>query len=211
MKAGASTVFNQSLAGLEVFAADRSIVPFGELLHHRQIDSEVGCAVRKGNSFLKSGIGINHRGRDILVIFFETFFEGCDRLMHGSRGKEDLCRSAPDHYLAIGDFLIGLDVGAKLLRQIALVLSLLHVGAAQPLDIVLIEDRGHGPDAFEEGPNLPQLLVLEHPRRARRLEHVVFENIPAGKTKIVELCQGNEVFHKGVRASVRLPSRMVPI
>ena len=108
-------------------------------------------------------------------------------------GKKDLGRAAPDHHLALGHLLISLNIRAELLGQVALILAFLDVAALQTLDVILIEDRGHGPYPFEKGANGFQLVAIEDACRAGGLEHIVGKDIPAGEAEIIELRQGDEV------------------
>ena len=124
---------------------------------------------------------------------FQPLFKRRKRLVDRRRGEKDLGRAAPDHHLALGHLFIGLNVGPQLLGQIALILALLDVAALQTLDVILIENRGHGPDPFEEGANGLQLVAIENVRCSGRLEHVFGENVPAREAEIIELGQGDEV------------------
>ena len=101
----------------------------GELLHNRQINREIGRSIGERDAFLQCRIGINHRRSNVLVIGFQAFLEGFDGLVNRGGLEKNLGRPAPDHHLAVGCFLEGLNIGAKLLGQIALVLPLLDIRA----------------------------------------------------------------------------------
>ena len=66
----------------------------------------------------------------------------------------------------------------------------------QPLDIVLIENRGQGLYPFEERPDLLQLVAFEYLRGACGLKHVVLENIPAGEAQVLKFGQRNKVLNQ---------------
>src|SRR6185437_7370236 len=73
---------DQRLTGLEVLAADGSIVLLRQLLHHGQIDSEVRRAIGKRQTFGQRGIRIYLRGRDAGIVGFEALLKGGDRLVN---------------------------------------------------------------------------------------------------------------------------------
>ena len=76
---------------------------------------------------------------------------------------------------------------------------------------MLVEDGGHGLDGFEEGPDLLELVAVEHLRGLGGVVEVAAEDVPAGEDEVVELGDGNEVLDERAASSVRLPRRMVPI
>ena len=81
--------------------------------------------------------------------------------MDGGLLEEDFGRAGPDEDLAIG---LGLELGdvvADLAGEVALVLAGLGVLGGQALDVVLVEDGGHGLDRFEEGANLVEGVAVE--------------------------------------------------
>ena len=80
----------------------------------------------------------------------EALLKGVDGLVDGGWLEEDFGRAAPDHDDAVDGLFECLDVGAELLGEVALVLALLDVGAVEALDVVLVEDGGHGLDGFED-------------------------------------------------------------
>ncbi len=106
--------------------------------------------------------------------------------------QKNLGRTAPDHHLAVGLPFECLDVVAHLLRQIAFRAARLHVIAAQPLDVMLAEHRGHRLDAFQKRPDLLQMIALQHCGGLRRLVHVLVVDIPAGKDDVVQLREREE-------------------
>ncbi len=193
LNTGERTVLMKRLAGLEVLAADGRGVLLGQFEHGREVDCEVRCAVGKGNALLQCGVGVDHGGRDADVVRLEAFFEGCDGLVHGCGLKKDFGRAAPDHDDAVYGLFEGPDVFAHLLGEIALVLALFHVGAVQPLDVVLVEDGGQRLDGFEVRLDLLQRVLVEHLGVAGGFVDVVFEDVPSGEDDVLKLGQWDEV------------------
>ena len=71
----------------------------------------------------------------MLISFSSRPFSNAASGLVDRRGrKENFSRAAPDHGLALGHFLVCLNIGPQLLRQVALVLALLDIGAVQTLD-----------------------------------------------------------------------------
>jgi hypothetical protein len=122
-----------------------------------------------------------------------------------------LSRPAPDDDDAIDLGLEFLDVGAELLGEVALALAGLGVGAVEALDVVPIEDGGHGLDGFEKGLDAGEVVAVEHGGVAGGLVHVFRENVPSGEDDVVEVSQGDEFSDQRRAILVRLPRRMVPI
>ena len=173
-------------------------------MHHRNIDRQVRRAVGKGHAFLQRGVGIDHRGRDVLVVGLQSLLERLHRVWCTAPGfDERLGRAAPDHHQPVGAarLLEVADVLANLLGQLHLVLALLHVGAVELLDVVLVEDRLARLDRRQERLHLLQQRAIEHACLARCGVHVVFEDVPAGEDQVVELRQRNKVLDLG-RAAV---------
>ena len=63
------------LARLEVLAADRHVPLLGELLHHGEVDGQVGRAIGEWNALHERRIGINHRWRDRLFVLLHRLLE----------------------------------------------------------------------------------------------------------------------------------------
>ena len=115
--------------------------------------------------------------------------------MHRRLLHVDLGAAGPDHDEAIAAvlFLERADVGDHLFGEVALVLALLDVGTLQPLDVALIEDRGHRADRLELAADLIELRCLEDAGRARGGVAVVFEDVPAAKDDVVEIGERDEL------------------
>ena len=165
----------------------------GELDHAGQVDGEVGRAVGEGDAFFEGGVGVDLRGGDGGVVVDESLFEGLDGGVAGSGLEEDFRRAAPDHDDAIDLGFEFLDVRPKLLGEVALALARLDVGAVQALDVVLVEDGGHGLDGFEEGLDAGQVVLVEDSGVAGGFEHVLREDVPAGEDDVVEVGERDEV------------------
>src|SRR2546430_15319503 len=75
LQPGGENGLHQRLSGLEVLAADGSLVAPRQLVHCGDVDRQVGRAVGKGHALAERGIGIYHRRSNIFVILFETLFK----------------------------------------------------------------------------------------------------------------------------------------
>ena len=137
-------------------------VLLGQLDQRRDIDGEIRCAVGEGHALAERGIGVDLRRRDADVVRLEALFEGFDGLVNGRGLEEDLGGAAPDHDHAIDGLFEGLDVGANLVGEIALVLARLDVRAVKALDVVLVEDGGQRLDGLEIGLELLEGFLVEH-------------------------------------------------
>ena len=123
----------------------------------------------------------------------EALFEGCEGLVDGGLLEEDFGGAAPDHDLAVGfGFELG-DVVADLVGEVALVLAGLGLLGGEALDVVLVEDGGHGLDGLEEGANLFELVAVEDLGGLGGVVEVAAEDVPAGEDEVVELGDGDEV------------------
>ena len=107
--------------------------------------------------------------------------------------EEDLRRAAPDHHHAIDGLTKCLDVGAHLVRKVALVLALLDVRAAKALHVVLIEYRRQRLDGLEIGFELLDSFLFENLGMRGRLVDVVFEDVPAGEDDVIQTGERNEI------------------
>ena len=86
----------------------------------------------------------------------------------------------------------------ELLGEVALVLAGLDVRAVEALDVVLVEDGGHGLDGFEEG--LDAASSWSRSRTcgvAGGVVEVVGEDVPAGEDDVVERGERDEVLDEG--------------
>ena len=146
LKAGREDGLHQRLAGLEILAADGSFVLARQLVHRRDIDGQVRRAVGERHALLQRGVGVDHRGRDLLVVLASA----PSRRLHATDAPRSArCKTSVDPHqmvtrrLAPLDFLKSRMSCAQLLGQIHLVLALLDVGAVDLLDIVVIEHGRH--------------------------------------------------------------------
>ena len=87
----------------------------------------------------------------------------------------------------------GADIRDDLLREIFLVLALLHVRPVEPLDVPLIEHGRPGANLFQVGPHLVEQRRLDDAGRPRGGVAVVFENVPATEHESVETGQRDDV------------------
>ncbi len=165
----------------------------------RNVDREVGSAVGEGHAFLQRGVGVDHGGRDHLIIARKPF----------SKASSDWCtlpglikvsvephqimtsRSAPLDALELADIV------AQLLGQVPLVLALLHVRAVQVLHVILVEDRLARLDGRQERLHLVEQRMVEHAGIARRRVHVVVEDVPAGEDQVAQVGQRHKVLDLG--------------
>ena len=58
----------------------------------------LGAPLAKGNTRLQGRIGINHRGRDRLVVLTHRLFKRFERLVNGMLLEKDLSGGCPNHY-----------------------------------------------------------------------------------------------------------------
>ena len=126
-----------------------------------------------------------------------AFFEGLDGGVAGGGLQKYFSRAAPDDDDAIDLGFEFLDVGAELLGEVALALAGLDVGAAEALDVVLVEDGGHGLDGFEEGLDAGQVVLVEDGGVAGGFEHVFGKDVPAGEDDVVEGGERDEIVDEG--------------
>ncbi len=192
--------FDEGLAGLEVLAADGRVHLAGELVERGDVDGEVRCAVGEGDAFFERGPGVEHGGGDVGVVFDEAFLEGFEGLVDGGWFEEDLGGAAPDHDLPIGfGFELG-DVVADLVGEVALIFAGLDFFCGEALDVVLVEDGGHGLDGFEVGTDLFELVAVEDLGGLGGVVEIATEDVPAGEDDVVEVGDGGEVLDE--RAAV---------
>src|SRR5215469_17696915 len=106
--------------------------------------------------------------------------------MSRRRLQEDFGRSAPDGDQPRRSRRLPeiLNVGPDMLGLIHLVLTFFDVVAIEGLDVIAVENRGLWLDGTEEGLDLVEQLVLEHPGLPSCRVHVILEKIPAGKNQI---------------------------
>ena len=203
LEGGSEHGLHQSLAGFEIFAADGQFALVGQFVHRGYVDGQVRRAVGEGHALHERGVGVDHRGGDIFVVLFHPFFERFHALVGGALLDEGLGRGAPDGDQAAGSARLPevADVLAKLLGEVELVLSLLHVRPVDLLDVVMIEDGLHGLDGAEPAFDFVEQVTLEHAGIAGGGVHVVLENVPAGEHQIIEPGQRNEFLDFG-RAAI---------
>ncbi len=70
----------------------------------------------------------------------------------------------------------------------------------EALDVVLVEDGGHGLDGLEEGADLFELVAVEDLRGLGGVVEIAAEDVPAGEDEVVEVGDGGEVFDEGAAA-----------
>src|ERR1019366_4530459 len=66
LETGRKNGLEQRLSGLVVLAANRRFHLAREVLHGRDVHSEVRRAVGERHTFLQRGVRVDHRGRDVL-------------------------------------------------------------------------------------------------------------------------------------------------
>ena len=187
LEGGGEDGLDEGLAGLEVLAADGGVHLFGQLAEGGDVDGEVGGSVGEGDAFLEGGPGVEHGGGDAGVVFDEAALEGFEGLVDGGLLEEDLGGAAPDHDLAVGAGLELGDVVADLVGEVALVFAGLDLLAGEALDVVLVEDGGHGLDGFEEGAHGLELVAVEDVGGFGGVVEVAAEDVPAGEDDVVEI------------------------
>src|SRR5262249_26720343 len=186
---------HERLAVLEVLAAHRYVHLFRQLPHRRDVDGEVGRAVRIRNTGLEAGVGVDLRRRDLRVAGAEPLLELLQRRVDLDGLPVDLGRAAPYRDQAVETVLLletG-DVLGYLLRELGLAGPLLHVLAVELLDPGVLEDRRPGPYRVQLVLDGIEGLARQHARLGRRLVGAVAEDVPAAEDKVVEPGQGHEI------------------
>ena len=180
---------DERLAGLEILAHDRQLLPLRQRHHRRHIGREVRRAIGVRHAFHQRRVGVNHARRNRRIVRFETLLERVDRLVRRRLGHEHFGAAAPHHHHAIETaiFFEGADVGSQLVGEIFFVVARLHVRAVEPLHVSLIEHGGPRFDGLELRLDLIEQARLEHAGRARSLIAVVVEDIPAAELDMVEV------------------------
>ena len=87
----------KSLASLEILAAYGHSLVSGQPLKRWNIHSQVRTPVDKGNTLQQGGVGVDHRGSDVLAIVVKPTNETFDILMDFGFSNEFFGRSAPNH------------------------------------------------------------------------------------------------------------------
>src|SRR2546423_4044640 len=120
--------------------------------------------------------------------------------MGGAGREEPLGRRSPDHHQTVGPrtLLEFPDVLPQLLSQVPLVLAGLHVGAVQPLHVVLLEGGGQRLDHLGEILDRLQVLVpLQHARLHRGGVRVVRDRVPGREHQVFQVGEGDEFLDLG--------------
>jgi hypothetical protein len=161
----------------------------------RNVGRQIRRRIRERDAFLERRVGVDHARRNRVVTRREARFERRQRLVHRAFRHEHFGAARPHHHQPVAAMLRleGADVGDELVGQILLVLPGLHVRAAQPLHVALIEHRRHRPDRFHLGPDLVEQTRLEHAGRAGRGVAVFREDVPAAEDEVVEADEADEV------------------
>ena len=173
-----------------------------------------GRAVGVGDALLDRRVRVDHRGQDVGVALLQAALELLDRGVHVGGLAVDLGGAAPHHHQPAQAVLLLelLDVGDDLVGEVALVLALLDVLPVQLLHVHGIEDGRPGLDRLQEALQRLQVLVVEHARLARRPRRRCRCRRPSPpKTTSSSFAIGTSSSMRGLRLSVRLPRRTVPI
>src|SRR5215470_4784539 len=135
LKPGAQNCLDESLAGFEIFTADRSIVGTRQLVHHRNIHGQIGSAIRERNALDQRSVCVDHGRRNGLVVVNQCFFKRLYRLMRCAGLGECFGGAAPnsDQTGGSGALFEFMDIGTDLLGQVHLVLALFDVGSSNLL------------------------------------------------------------------------------
>ena len=186
----------QSLAGLEVLAADRHAQLVGQLHHHRRIDRQVRRPVGERDAFQHRRIGIDPRRRDRDVVGRQRRVERLAGLVGGGAFHEDLGGGGPDEHQAVA-VVLGLEVTHVLadhLHQTHLGVGALDVLTLEPLDVVLVEHGRHRLDTLQQiGDRLDMVVAVEHATPDGRVIGVFLDRIPRPEHDVVQVGQRHEV------------------
>ncbi len=197
LKAGARTVLMKVWPVLKSLPQMGAFICFESSLQRGDVDGQVGCAVGERDAFLEGGPGVHHGGSDAGIVVDEALLEGFEGLVDGAALKEDLGRAAPDHDLAICSGLELRDVVANLVGEVALVLAGLLVLGREPLDVVLVEDGGHGLDGLKEGADGFEGVAVEHLGSLGGVVEVAAEDVPAGEDEVFKRGKVDELLDEG--------------
>src|SRR5438105_9287764 len=148
----------------------------------------------------QGGVRVEHRGRDGGIALLHRLLERLQALVRRPDGEKHFGRGRPDHHQAVRPraLLEIADVLSQLLGEIALVLAGLHVGAVQPLDVMLVEGGRQRLDPLEEVFDGLQVLVpVQHARLHRRGVGVVRNRVPGREDQVLQIGEGHEVLDLG--------------
>src|SRR5215469_2138583 len=108
-------------------------------------------------------------------------------------------RSAPDgdEPRCAGRLAEFADVLAHLLGKVHLALALLDIGPVDVFDVVVVEDGFARHYLGEEWLDLFEQIAVKDTCLGGGVEHVVFEDVPAGEDQIVETSEWDEFFDFG--------------
>ena len=187
--------FEQRLAGLKVFTANRHAALARELKKRRRVHREVRGAVGVGHAALQCGIGVDHARGDIRMVRPQALFERGQGLMDGAGLEKSFSRTAPDHHQALGAGGLAeiADVLHDLLSQVHLRFALLDILSLQVFDKPLLENGGHRLDPLEKILDGAEVLGFEHPGFDGRFVSVIVEQVPTAKLQVFEPRQGHEI------------------
>src|ERR1035437_6258525 len=183
------------LARLEVLSRDRDALRVGELDQRGNIHAEIRRPVAERDAFHERGPGVQHGRRDLVVVALHRLLERGDCRVLRSRLEVDLRRGAPDDdqpVERVGRLEVA-DVLAQRLGKRALVLPLLHVGAVDARDVMVVEHGGHRRDALQEAGDGREVALVEHARLPCRGERVVGDRIPRAEDNVVERRERDEI------------------
>ena len=200
LEAGRDERLHQRLPGLEVLARDRQATLPGQFAERRHVDAEVRRTVRVRHTLHQRSVGVEHRGRDRLIVALHRRLEGLDRLVSLRRPHEDLGRSAPDHDHPVAAILLTepTDILAELFGQLLLRPATLDVLAVQPTHVVLVEDRGHRLDRAQEIRDRLDIAQLQRAGLGRALVRIVGDRVPRAEDQVIERRERHEILDLGL-------------
>src|SRR5260370_24508513 len=98
LESGSKQRLHESLAGLEILAANGYVAVFGQIEQHRRVGGEVGCAVGEWHTGLERRVSVDLAGRDFGIVLAQACLKSCERLVDSCGTVEDLRGPAPDHH-----------------------------------------------------------------------------------------------------------------
>ena len=189
----------QRLARLEVLPADRDPALVRQRHQRVRVDREIRRAIGEGYPLHKRRPGVDHRGRDALVVRLHRCFKVLEIAMRLSRLEENFRGRAPDHDqpVAAVPLLELADVLADRLRRLHLRSRLLDICPLQTLHIEVVEHSGHWLDCLEERPDRLDVLVpVENTTVRGRLVGVVWDRVPRPKHKLIQFGKRDKLAHQ---------------
>ena len=182
-------------------------------LQRRDVDGQVGRAVRVRHALHERRIGVDHRRRDRRIVRLHRLLERLDRRVRRRRlactPRSSRTRPSPAGRSRCSCLKRGCPRGAARPGR-AWSCPFLTFVAVQPLDVALVEDRRHRLDRRAGSPRPARgARLAARPPCSRPRTRRPGSGPSAPKTRSSSFASGTNSLISGDRLSVRLPSRIV--